>query len=248
MHKLAYVLENETHKLQWDFEIQTDHLISARPPNLNQSPTCLARLTWMFDQIGVKWTYSCYFVGCGFQDLIKSVRSILTQFSFRFFSEYFVKVQVVQPYSNTDMLPVVQWLSSQEMETTTRVQILDQANCISHSTNTLGKGMNPIIFPPAMGKQQGRLGSTALVRQLIQEKENSELKPVKLRLKIDLVSYPARAEGLGKYAHRNTDMVITLKNIYLSLKSSIFNGDFFQGSENSLAPTSKISCWGPIFQ
>ena len=25
-------------------------------------------------------------------------------------------------------------------------------NCISHSTNTLGKGMNPIIFSPAMGK------------------------------------------------------------------------------------------------
>ena len=34
----------------------------------------------------------------------------------------------------------------------TRVQILDETCCISHSTNTLGKGMNPIIFPPAMGK------------------------------------------------------------------------------------------------
>ena len=31
------------------------------------------------------------------------------------------------------------------------------------------------------------------------EKENSEFKPVKLRLKIDLVSYPAREEGLVKY-------------------------------------------------
>ena len=30
--------------------------------------------------------------------------------------------------------------------------------------------------------------------------ENSEFNPVKLCLKIDLVSYPARAEGLGKYA------------------------------------------------
>ena len=37
------------------------------------------------------------------------------------------------------------------------------------------------------------------MRQLVYEKENSEFKPVKLRLKIDLVSYPARAEGLGKY-------------------------------------------------
>ena len=39
-----------------------------------------------------------------------------------------------------------------KMETATRVQILDETDCISHSTNTLGKGMNPIILPPAMGK------------------------------------------------------------------------------------------------
>ena len=32
------------------------------------------------------------------------------------------------------------------------VQILDETDCISHSTNTLGEGMNPIILPPAMGK------------------------------------------------------------------------------------------------
>ena len=36
--------------------------------------------------------------------------------------------------------------------TATRVQILDLTDCISHSTNTLGKGMNPNILPPAMGK------------------------------------------------------------------------------------------------
>ena len=34
----------------------------------------------------------------------------------------------------------------------TRVQILDEAVYIVHSTNTLGKGMNPTILPPAMGK------------------------------------------------------------------------------------------------
>ena len=38
------------------------------------------------------------------------------------------------------------------MDTATRVQILDETDCISHSTNTLGEGMNPIILPPAMGK------------------------------------------------------------------------------------------------
>ena len=34
----------------------------------------------------------------------------------------------------------------------TRVQIQDDTISISHSTNTLGKCMNPIILPPAMGK------------------------------------------------------------------------------------------------
>ena len=37
-------------------------------------------------------------------------------------------------------------------DTAIRVQILDETDCISQSTNTLGKGMNPIILPPAMGK------------------------------------------------------------------------------------------------
>ena len=39
-----------------------------------------------------------------------------------------------------------------EMKTVTRVQTLDEVDCISHCTNILGKGMNPIILPPAMGK------------------------------------------------------------------------------------------------
>ena len=34
MHNPAPVLENDTHKLPWDFDIQTDHLISARKPDL----------------------------------------------------------------------------------------------------------------------------------------------------------------------------------------------------------------------
>ena len=39
-----------------------------------------------------------------------------------------------------------------EMDTATRVQILDETYHISHSPNTHGKGMNPIILPPDMGK------------------------------------------------------------------------------------------------
>ena len=34
MHNPAPVLENDTHKLLWDFNIQMDHLIPARRPNL----------------------------------------------------------------------------------------------------------------------------------------------------------------------------------------------------------------------
>ena len=33
-----------------------------------------------------------------------------------------------------------------------KVQIVDETDCISQSTNTPGKGMNPIILPPPMGK------------------------------------------------------------------------------------------------
>ena len=34
----------------------------------------------------------------------------------------------------------------------TQVQMLDEADSISHNSNNLGKGMNPIILSPAMGK------------------------------------------------------------------------------------------------
>ena len=66
------------------------------------------------------------------------------------------------PRTLANTLPLSQWagmweVSSHpvmvmEMDTATRVQILDLTDCISHSTNTLGEGINPIILPPAMGK------------------------------------------------------------------------------------------------
>ena len=34
MYNPALVLENDSYKLQWDFNIQTDHLIPARRPDL----------------------------------------------------------------------------------------------------------------------------------------------------------------------------------------------------------------------
>ena len=34
MHKQESVLQNETHKIFWDYKMQTDHLISVRRPDL----------------------------------------------------------------------------------------------------------------------------------------------------------------------------------------------------------------------
>ena len=41
-------------------------------------------------------------------------------------------------------------------------------------------------------------------------KENSEFTPVKLHLKIDLVSHPVQVEGLGEYTRNPLDKAISL--------------------------------------
>ena len=56
--------------------------------------------------------------------------------------------------------------------------------------------------------------------QLVKEKENSEFKPVKHLLKIDLVSYPARAEGLGKYDKPKLKKKKSF--LYIHIKRDIF--------------------------
>ena len=48
IHNWGPVLENDTHELQWDFDIHTDHLISARWPDLimiNKKKRELAKLS-----------------------------------------------------------------------------------------------------------------------------------------------------------------------------------------------------------
>ena len=47
---------------------------------------------------------------------------------------------------------VVSWLLSKEVDTENRVQIQDDAVCISNSADTLRKGMNSTIPPLAMSK------------------------------------------------------------------------------------------------
>ena len=67
------------------------------------------------------------------------------------------------------------------------MDVVNEVNCISHSTNTLGKGMTQIILPPAI---VGQIGFFSL------EKENSKFKPVKLHLRIHCESHPVHAEEL----------------------------------------------------
>ena len=43
-------------------------------------------------------------------------------------------------------------LSNPRMLTFHETKSHKQTDCILRTTNTLGKGMNPIILPPAMGK------------------------------------------------------------------------------------------------
>ena len=45
--------------------------------------------------------------------------------------------------------------------------VLQSRYYVHFRANTPGKGMNPHILPPAMGKSLDGLGSSALVRQLV---------------------------------------------------------------------------------
>ena len=49
MHNPESILKNETHKLLWDFELQTSHLISARQPYLGivKNNNKKKRICWM---------------------------------------------------------------------------------------------------------------------------------------------------------------------------------------------------------
>ena len=77
-------------------------------------------------------------------------------------------------------------VSSLEMDMVTQVQIPDETLCISHSANNPGKRYNS-NYPSAMGKEKSRLSSLLLVRQPVEEKENSDFNLL-YHLKIGLVS------------------------------------------------------------
>ena len=67
--------------------------------------SCCVSLVWFVllgFEMAYKWPYSYYFVRCRFQDLFKTARCILVQFSSSFFSIRYVSIHVVHPYSIFD--------------------------------------------------------------------------------------------------------------------------------------------------
>ena len=84
----------------------------------------------------------------------------------------------------------------QSAYSTARTDLASEAVCISHNANASEKGIHLIIFPLAKGKLKSKLELFDFVIATV-SKENFEFKPVKFRLKIDLVSHPALME-VGK--------------------------------------------------
>ena len=68
--------------------------------------------------------------------------------------------------------------------------------------------------------------------------ENSEFKPFKFCLKIDLVSPPARAEGLGKYIHNLPLFHMLYIKLFITMVLTDLTTDIFDKICNELPETS----------
>ena len=89
-----------------------------------------------------------------------------------------------------------------------------------------------------MGKIVGQAGSLDLVWQPVEEKENYEVKPAKLRIKIDLVPHPDRAKGLvNTYIPKSTSPkvnVITRLEFELTFYDVAFQHVSYSASKTNL--------------
>ena len=85
------------------------------------------------------------------------------------------------------------------MESSTRVQILNEVDCVSFGANSLGKSMNPFILVSAMDKPQDKMGSLTLVRQtdLKQRKLQNHffIEQLPLIVFIQLLTRPSVTQG-----------------------------------------------------
>ena len=70
------------------------------------------------------------------------------------------------------------------MESESRFQFLEEAVCISHRGNGLGKSMKPSTLPPPVMDKLGRLGS-------LSHQGESKIQNSNQLIKTDLVLHPA---------------------------------------------------------
>ena len=70
---------------------------------LQQCPAYLVHLILMVQEIGGRWLYSTFFVGCCFQDLFNIICRIFIQFLPNFFSTYLVSIHVVHLLMRIDL-------------------------------------------------------------------------------------------------------------------------------------------------
>ena len=78
-------------------------------------------------------------------------------------NKWFKKKQHILKNFRSQLELVVSKRLLEEIDPVTRVQTLNEAVFVTHRATTFGKGMKPIILPPAMGKYWGRLVSLTLV-------------------------------------------------------------------------------------
>ena len=96
---------------------------------------------------------------------------------------------------------MVKWLPLEEIDTTTPLQILDMAVYISHGAYTLWERYEFNYPSPSYEYVVAQIKLFNLLVWQTILKEKSEFKPAKLRLKIDVLLPPGRAEGLGTFIY-----------------------------------------------
>ena len=99
--------------------------------------------TLYFAQIKVKWFHV---LQCITNYPIKHPSFVCTQLNYQ--TNLFQAIELSISHGARDVMVIVVGNGHGDMSSNQ-----DETDCISHSTNTLGKGMNPIILPPAMGKK-----------------------------------------------------------------------------------------------
>ena len=78
------------------------HHLQVCPYFSSKCPACLVCLIWMVLEMEKRWPYSSCFVGCCFQDLFITTRSIFVQLLSSLFFIRFVSIHMVDSYSNMD--------------------------------------------------------------------------------------------------------------------------------------------------